>query len=85
MYRGEPEELARIIRQGARVGLTADNAASVADHLGFDDSAEELEVIAAALRAGTELDDTQRNLLGRFELAVDLRVEASLTLARDRS
>ncbi len=76
-------ELPKTIRQGARVGLTPDTAAGMADKVGVVD-AEGLGVVAAALRAGKDLSDDQRNLLGRFELALDARIDAAIALANDR-
>jgi hypothetical protein len=80
-YRGDNKELARVIRQGVRVGLTPDNAGEAADFLQVA-SAEDLKAVAAALKEGSALSDAQRNMLGRFELAVDARIDAALTLAQ---
>ncbi len=81
-YRGEPKELARVIRQGARIGLTAENASQVAQALGLID-APTLAEAAEALNAGGDLRPELRNVLGRFELAVDARIDAALTLAQN--
>ena len=82
-YRGDSRELARIIRQGARLGLSPRNAAAIADALGVVPAAALVDA-AAAVEAGRELTPEQRNVLGRFELAVDARIESAMTLALDR-
>lgn len=82
-YRGDARELARVMRQGVRLGLTPGNAAAIATELGVV-TAEALVDAARAVEAGLELTPQQRNVLGRFELAVDARIESALTLALDR-
>lgn len=73
-------ELPRILRQGVRIGLNEDNAAAMAqDVLGQADGA--LTSVAKDISAGNELTDQQRNVLGRFEVAVDARIDAALALA----
>jgi hypothetical protein len=81
-YRGEPRELARVIRQGARIGLTPQNALPVAQAFGLVDP-HTLAEAAEALNAGDDLRPELRNVLGRFELAVDARIDAALTLAQN--
>jgi hypothetical protein len=80
-YRGDQRELARSLRQGARVGLTSDNAGEAARFLKVVGEAE-LAAAATSLKEGSALSDAQRNVLGRFELAVDARIDAALTLAQ---
>jgi hypothetical protein len=80
-YRGSQDEFARILRQGARIGLTRDNAAAVAATLAIVDAGL-LQQAAAAVDAGQELPANLRNVLGRYELAVDARIDAALTLAQ---
>jgi hypothetical protein len=46
--------------------------------------AAKLKEAARAVEAGQELPIELRNVLGRFELAVDARIDAALTLALDR-
>lgn len=82
-YRGDSRELARVMRQGVRLGLTPGNAAMIATELGVV-TPEGLADAARAVEAGLELTPQQRNVLGRFELAVDARIESALTLALDR-
>jgi hypothetical protein len=80
-YRGDPRELTRVIRQGARVGLSAENALIAANFLGIIDG-DKLADAARQVSEGRELSTELRNILGRFELAVDTRVDAALTLAQ---
>jgi hypothetical protein len=82
-YRGEQRDLARVIRQGVRIGLTEENASQVARFLGMVD-VEQLEHAARLIEAGEELPPALRNVLGRFELAVDGRIDAALTLAQNQ-
>ena len=82
-YKGERDALARTLRQGVRIGLKADNAPGLADHLGMVDK-EQLRQAAQEAEGGEDLSDELRNVLGRFELAVDARIDAALTLARSR-
>jgi hypothetical protein len=81
-YRGDRAELARVLRQGVRVGLTTDNAPDLANFLGTVDPAELSEAATRAAQ-GDELPAELRNVLGRFELAVDSRIDAALALARE--
>lgn len=76
-------ELSRTIRQGTRVGLTPETAPGLAVQMGVVDG-QLLSAVAAAIQSGEELNDEQRNLLGRFELALDARIDAALALANDR-
>lgn len=80
-YRGDSQELARLIRQGVRLGLSVNNADKLASYLGVVGGAELRDAAAAAV-AGTELTSEQRNIIGRFEVAVDARIAAATTLAR---
>lgn len=76
-------QLPKSIRQGVRVGLTPDTAGALADRLGVV-AAKDLVAVAGALQKGTDLTDEQRSVLGRFELALDARIDAALALADDR-
>lgn len=73
-------ELVRTLRQGVRIGLTENNAAAMADEIGVIEG-EDLKAIAANVRSGEGLSDNQKNMLSRFELAVDARVGAAVALA----
>lgn len=80
-YRGDSKELGRLVRQGARLGLSKQNAKELAAFLGVVPCAE-LCKVAAAVVAGSDLTSEQRNVIGRFEAAVDARIEAATTLAQ---
>ncbi len=83
-YRAEDRDLlARSLRQGVRVGITDANAGVIAGFLGSIDTA----ILAAAIKAaesGDSMTAQQRNIIGRYELAADARIDAALTLARAR-
>jgi hypothetical protein len=81
-YRGDTSELMRVIRQGVRIGLTPENAEQIAAALNVVNG-QQLKKAAEEVRAGDELSNDSRNVLGRFELAVDARIDAGLTLAHD--
>jgi hypothetical protein len=76
-------QLPKSIRQGVRVGLTPDTAGPLAERLGVV-AADDLVAVAEALQQGAELTDAQRSILGRFELALDARIDSALALADDR-
>lgn len=76
-------ELPRSLRQGARIGLTPNTAEALADRMGVVTKTE-LKAVAAALQKGKNLTDSQRNVLGRYELALDARIDAALALANDK-
>jgi len=76
-------QLGKTLRQGVRIGLTENNAEPLARAVGVQVSAEELPKIAKALASGNTLTDSQRNLLGRYELAADERIGAALALAEE--
>ena len=82
-YQGGQNELARTIRQGVRAGLTEKNALEMAKFLGVVEG-DQLSQVATLLQSGEELSSELRNVLGRFELAVDARIDAALTLAQNR-
>ncbi|MDZ7643541.1 MAG: hypothetical protein U5K76_04490 [Woeseiaceae bacterium] len=75
--------LASTLRQGARVGLTPETAAGMARAVGVV-AEQDLREVATALAQGEELSAAQRGILGRFELALDARIDAALSLAADR-
>ena len=82
-YRGDQKDLARLLRQGVRVGVTEQNAKDVATFLGSIDAAQLQEAVRKA-ESGEELSAALRNVIGRFELAVDARIDAALALAQSR-
>jgi hypothetical protein len=75
--------LATTIRQGVRVGLTPSTAGDLATLSGVVDGSA-LQDVADVLQSGAELSAEQRSVLGRFELALDARIDAALALAADR-
>jgi hypothetical protein len=91
-YRGDQRDLARLMRQGARVGLRGANAGAVARDLGSIDPDGLVQAIRVAMgeddgsgRDGSaRLTNAQRSLIARYELAADARIEAALTLAQAR-
>jgi hypothetical protein len=60
--------------------LTPTNAENLAEHVGTVDGGE-LKAIATSIDEGISLDSSQRGILGRYELAVDARLDAALGLA----
>jgi hypothetical protein len=73
-------DLPRTLRQGARIGLSSDNVANIGYQIGVVDIAQ-LAAVVGKLEGGTALDDQEKSILGRFELAVDARIDAGLALA----
>lgn len=76
-------ELPTTIRQGARVGLTPETAPALAKKVGVV-SADDLAEVAKLVQSGEPLEEAQRGILGRFELALDSRIDAALALADTR-
>ena len=80
-YRGDQAELARTLRQGIRVGLTAEHAKECATYLGTVDGGV-LEEAVKLSASGTDLPAAMRNVIGRFEVAADARIDAGLAKAQ---
>jgi hypothetical protein len=80
-YRGDSAELARTLRQGVRVGLTTEHTQKVAEFLGTVDG-DSLEAAVRMAESGGDLPAELRNVIGRFELAADARIDAGLAKAR---
>jgi hypothetical protein len=74
--------VAKTLRQGVRIGLTGQNAADIAGFLGNVD-APALTAAAKNIAAATDLSAENRAAIGRFELAVDARIESALSRAND--
>jgi hypothetical protein len=74
--------IAKTLRQGVRLGLTAHNATAIAEYLGSVDGAS-LKSAADAVAHGATLTSEQRGAIGRFEMAVDARIESALARAQD--
>lgn len=76
-------DLPRTLRQGARIGLTPENAAALGEQMNVVDPAA-LADVARTLQAGGELEGDARGVLGRYELALDARIDAALAVANQR-
>lgn len=76
-------QLPKTLRQGVRVGLTPNTAADLAGRIGVV-GPDDLTGVAEALQSGAALSDEQRSVLGRFELALDARIDAAMALANDK-
>ena len=81
-YKGNLADLVRTLRQGIRIGLSTDNAAQISDWLGLKHG-DKLQAVAAKLEASEDITDEEKNVLGRFELAVDARIDAAMALAEN--
>ena len=73
--------LPKTLRQGVRVGLSEGNAEAIAEFLGNLDPAA-LRTAATHVKQGA-LTDGDRGVIGRFELAVDARIDSALSRAQD--
>jgi hypothetical protein len=74
--------LAKTLRQGVRIGLTTANAGAIAVFLGTV-TPDALTAAAQNVAAGADLSAESRAAIGRFELAVDARIDAALSNAND--
>ncbi|MEP6547277.1 MAG: hypothetical protein ABJD53_07400 [Gammaproteobacteria bacterium] len=74
--------IAKALRQGVRLGLTADNAAGIAAFLGTVNP-QTLHDAAQNVAKGVALASADQNAIGRFEMAVDARIDSALSRARD--
>ena len=82
LYKGDLSELGRTLRQGVRIGLTEENAGAISNWLGLKHT-EKLQAVAAKIEASEDISNEDRNVLGRFELAVDARIDAAMALAQN--
>lgn len=73
-------DLPRILRQGIRIGMNKENAKNMAQGVGSIDPVK-LSEIAGAIEEPKDLDENQKKLIGRFEIAADARIEAALAMA----
>jgi hypothetical protein len=81
--RTNQDDIARTLRQGVRVGLTRENASECARFVGSVPP-EALVAAVEAASQGAEIPSEHRNVIGRFELAVDARIDSALALAKDQ-
>ena len=70
--------LGKALRQGVRVGVRSDEAVELAQAVGLAVDPGKLEQALSKLEQGTPLSDADRSVIGRFELAVDARIDAAL-------
>jgi hypothetical protein len=82
LYRNDRRkgELPRVLRQAVRIGMNSKTAKTMAQVVGGCD-AKTLSAVAEKVTEGETLDDTERNILGRFEIAADARIDAAFALA----
>lgn len=74
--------IAKSLRQGIRIGLKDSNAKGIATFLGSVDGTS-LASAANTVSRGDALSDVERAIIGRFELAVDARIDSALARAQD--
>ncbi|MEZ4701449.1 MAG: hypothetical protein R2834_14020 [Rhodothermales bacterium] len=82
-YRGDRFELIRMIRQGVRLGLTEENASRIAGFLGVIDG-DALTRAASRINSAEGMSEDLQHVLGRYELAVDARIESALAMAQNQ-
>ncbi len=73
-------DLPRILRQGVRIGLDKKNAKKMEDIL-LGPGRNQLPEVAEKAADGKKLETEEKNILGRFEVAADARIDAALSLA----
>jgi hypothetical protein len=84
-YRQDSQQqtlIAKSLRQGVRLGLTPANAAALAGYLGTV-TAPSLLAAATNVANGVALATADQNAIGRFEMAVDARIDSALSQAQD--
>jgi hypothetical protein len=74
--------IAKTLRQGVRIGLNSTNAQAMAKYVGTVNPVA-LENAVRAAESGDSLDNQSRGVIGRFEVAVDARIDAALSRAKD--
>ncbi len=78
-------ELPATVRRGVRLALSEENAANLAEFVGIPAvPGERLRQIAGRVQSGGLLDEQDKTLLARFELAVDTRIDAAFALAENQ-
>jgi hypothetical protein len=84
-YRQDSQQqalIAKSLRQGVRLGLSESNAAQIATYMGTV-SPQALTLAATSIAAGNTLASADQNAIGRFEIAVDARIDSALSSAQD--
>lgn len=74
-------ELPRSLRQAVRIGLRPENSDQVCAALGGAVTPQQLNAAATAVQAGQVLSDTDRQVIARYEMAVDARIDGALGAA----
>jgi hypothetical protein len=82
-YRGNHDELLRMLRQGVRLSLQPGNVTDMINALGQAAIDNQYLVKAIEQMHSDNMSPEARNALGRFELAVDTRIEAALARAKE--
>lgn len=82
-FRKGAADLAEVLRNGLRVGLSGTNAGGVAAQFGQD--AAELQAAVAALHApnAPAVDSAAAGVIARMHLAIDARVDAAIAAAHE--
>lgn len=75
--------IAKTLRQGVRIGLTPANAGAIAGFLGSVDAQALKKAVANVAQGAEEMSSDDRGVIGRFELAVDARIDSALSSAQD--
>jgi hypothetical protein len=84
-YRQDSQQqtlIGKSLRQGVRLGLTPSNAAAIATYVGTVTPAALLNA-TASVASGAALGAADQNAIGRFEMAVDARIDSALSQAQD--
>ncbi|OFX12050.1 MAG: hypothetical protein A2516_05705 [Alphaproteobacteria bacterium RIFOXYD12_FULL_60_8] len=76
-------DLRRTLRQGVRVGMTPKSTMNMAKAIGFPDE-EGIAEVARKIQEGEEFTDKDNRTLGKFELAIDARIDAALAMADEQ-
>lgn len=84
-YRKGPEAAAKVVKNGLAAALDSPHLPALAAHFGQDGVALQAAIVTLRAPAGTEeAKVSARAVLGRFELAVDARMDAALASAQCR-
>jgi hypothetical protein len=84
-YRQDSQQqtlIGKSLRQGVRLGLTPNNADALATYVGTV-APKALQSAASSVANGVALSAADQNAIGRFEMAVDARIDSALSQAQD--
>lgn len=73
-------DLPRILRQGVRIGMNNETAVSMAKVVGGV-AGDSFVKVANKVNEGQKLEPDEQNILGRFEVAADARIDGAFALA----